>query len=99
MRKYAVTRNRQEYVVTVKYVVKATGETGVHTYTTNTKTTARKEAAKFTANNPDYGVYDAEVKTGDKVIYGIKEDDFMRVAEYICTKPATPNNAEAEQED
>ena len=98
MRKYAVTRTMQEYVVTIKYVVKATGEPNVYSYVTTTKTTARKEAAKFTANNPDYGVYDAEVKLGDKVVYGIKEDDFMRVAEYICTRPATQNNAEAEKE-
>lgn len=99
MRNYAVIRTIQEYDVTIKYVVKATGETGVYSYTANTKTTARKEAAKFTANNPDYGVYEAEVKLGDKVLYGIKADDFMQVAEYICRKSTAPNNAEAEQED
>ena len=99
MRKYAVTRTVQEYNVTIKYVEKATGETDVYSYTTNTKTTALKEAKKFTANNPEYSVYDVEVIPGDKVLYGITEDDFMQVAEYICTKPATPNNAEAEQED
>lgn len=96
MKKYVVTRTIQEHVVTIKYVVKATGETIVYSYPTINKTTARKEAAKFNANNPDYSVYDAEVKAGDKVLYGITEDDFMRVAEYICTKPATPNNAEQE---
>ena len=96
MRKYAVTRTIQEYVVTIKYAVKSTGETGVYSYITNAKTTARKEAAKFAANSPDYGVYDVEVKPGDKVLYGITEDDFMRIAEFICIKPATPNNAEQE---
>ena len=85
--------------MTIKFVVKATGETDVYSYTTNPKTTARKEAAKFTAYNPDYGVYDVEVIPGDKALYGITEDDFMQVAKYICTKPATPNNAEAEKED
>lgn len=90
MRMYAVTRTVQEYNVTIKYVVKATGETNVYSYATSAKTTARKEAAKFTANNPDYGVYDAEVKPGDKVLYGITEDNFMQVAECIGRKPATP---------
>lgn len=99
MRKYAVTRTIQEYVVTIKYVEKATGETNVHEYITLSKPNARKEAANFTANNPEYGVYDVEVKPGDKVLYGITEDNFREVAEYIATKPATPNNAEAEQED
>lgn len=94
MRKYAVTRTVQEYNVTIKYIVKETGETNVYSYTTNEKTTARKEAANFAANNPNYGVYDAEVKPGDKVLYGIKKDDFMQVAEYISTKPAAPNHEE-----
>lgn len=98
MRKYVVIRIMQEYEVTIKYVEKDTNETFVYSYKTNSKTTAKKEAAKFTANNPDYIVYDVEVKPGDKVVYGIKEDDFMRVAERIFTKPATPNNAVAEQE-
>ena len=39
--------------MTIKYAVKSTGETGVYGYVTNAKTTARKEAAKFAANNPE----------------------------------------------
>ena len=96
MRKYVVTRTLQEYLVTIKYVEKATGETYVHEYITSSKPNARKEAAKFTKNNPEYGVYDVEVKPSDKVLFGITEDNFVQVAEYIATKPATPNNAEQE---
>ena len=67
--------------------------------TSKMKLRYKLNTGKFTANNPDYGVYDVDVKPGDKVLYGITEDNFMQVADYICTRPATPNNAEAEQED